>query len=92
MFECHAVLLGLFSGSTIGLRLQNETPPGGRRMNIIECDGCTHSFQDSLMWWSGHFWFCETCLSYQDEENQEEEEDTCSCYDGEIDMYCSWCF
>ena len=35
MFECHAVLLGLFSGSTIGLRLQNETPHGGRRM-IIE--------------------------------------------------------
>jgi len=91
MFECDVVLLGLFSGSTIGLRLQNETPVGGRRMNIIQCDGCTNSFQDSLMWWSGHFWFCQTCVSYQDEEEQEQE-DLCSCYDGEIDVYCSWCF
>ncbi len=60
-------------------------------MNIIECDGCNNSFQDSFMWWSGHFWFCQDCISYQEEENQEEE-DLCSCRDGEINIYCQGCF
>ncbi len=36
MFECNALLLSLFSSSTIRLRLQNETADGGRRMKIIE--------------------------------------------------------
>jgi hypothetical protein len=59
-------------------------------MKIIECEECNVSFQDSFMWWSGYFWFCFPCAStYCDEQ---EEEDLCSCHDGEIDIICRSCF
>lgn len=36
-------------------------------------------------------WFllCEVC---DEEPYDDDEEDPCSCYDGEINRYCRWCF
>lgn len=64
---------------------------GVAELNIIECSGCTKSFQDSVMWWNGYFWYCPECVSYMEEEIEEEEE-LCSCHDGEINIYCQGCF
>ena len=61
-------------------------------MKIIECDGCQISFEDSFMWWNGYFWYCFECaipyLEEEEERQNQEEEDLCSCRDGEINIYC----
>mgnify|MGYP001626875305 CR=1 FL=1 len=61
-------------------------------MKIIHCDGCFKPFEESLIWWSGHFWYCRSCVEYIEEELAQEEEDLCSCRDGEIDIICRECF
>lgn len=64
-------------------------------MKIIQCDGCTYSYQDSVMWWNGYYWYCPECVSYMEEEEErksQEQEDLCSCVDGEIDIICRSCF
>lgn len=61
-------------------------------MSVMDCDECGHAFNDSFMYWTGLLWLCFDCAIPFVEDQDQEEEDRCSCRDGEIDIHCVECF
>ena len=49
---------------------------------------CGRNFYDGFEVQGTWVLLCEVC----DAEPEDDEEDPCTCYDGEINIYCRWCF